>query len=150
MEGDVRRKVRDCEDGMSSGIDSLESLDLLPHLTLKYEYEIPRVTNRKKAPKNYNFSICSTHKMPTRTNSGTVGDDDDDMIMYCFNNSGLLLFSTEHVCTLDIQFTVKADVQQIRIAKAVVKYLQCAYAQYSFDNPKLDSLAEHRASGPWL
>jgi hypothetical protein len=73
------------------------------------------------------------------------------MIMHCFNNSGLfLLFWTEDVCTLDIQFTVKADVQQIRIAKAVVKYLQCVYTQYSFDNRKLDSLAEHRASGPWL
>jgi hypothetical protein len=76
------KQVRDCEDRMSCGIDSLESLHVLPHLIVKYEHETPRVTNRKKASKNYNFSICSIHKWPTRPNSGTV-EDDMIMIMHC-------------------------------------------------------------------
>jgi hypothetical protein len=38
---------------------------------------------------------------------------------------------------LNIESTVKADAEQIRIAKAVISKLRFAFTPYSFDNPKL-------------
>jgi ATP-dependent DNA helicase 2 subunit 1 len=54
-------------------------------------------------------------------------------------NGWFLLLLTEDIRTLDIHSTVKADAEQVRIAKAVIKKLKFTYKPFSFDNPKLQT-----------